>query len=77
MVEARSPFTETYDLVVLLKEAVAVEPSWKTFVRELRPLSKWGALLDPPKANARAGDVRDAIKICRRFRAAARQSLGL
>jgi HEPN domain-containing protein len=77
LIEAGIPFPKTHDLPLLVNVVVAVEPLWAVFASEMKVLTWWGVLPRYPGKDASAADSREALKICRKFRAVARQALGL
>jgi HEPN domain-containing protein len=75
--EANIPFPKTHELSVLLPIVLPVEPLWAVFAAEMRTLETWAVLPRYPGFNATAASARTAVKICRSFRDAARQALGV
>lgn len=75
--EAGIPIPYTHDLVALLNLLLAIEPSWRSLVSDLRALSVFGVLVRYPGVSANRSLARDAVARCRRVRAVIRASLGL
>jgi HEPN domain-containing protein len=77
MVEAGIAFSKTHDLRALLTPLLGIEPLWAVFANEFKILTESAVLPRYPGTSADNADARIAVKICRRFRDAARLSLGL
>lgn len=75
--EAQIAFTKTHDLVDLLEKALALYPHWERFREDLAFLSLFAVDVRYPGDTADKESALDARRRCRRFRAAARQALGL
>ena len=75
--EARLPVPRIHDLVVLLHQVAAVEPKWATWRSSLTFLSGFAVDRRYPGAPTTWPEAERATEICRQFRAAARQALGL
>ena len=75
--EADIEFGKSHDLVELLELVAPVEPMWNPYRPTFRPISSYSVNFRYPGDNADKEEAREAIKICREFRRAARQSLGL
>jgi hypothetical protein len=63
------------DHLVLLDQALAVEPLWEVFRNDLAFLSALGMAVRYPGETANREDARESAIRCRRFRQAARSSL--
>ena len=77
LTEAAVAFPRTHELSILLRLCLPVEPLWATFDRELAGMTQFAVLMRYPGTWATPGEARSGIRMCRRFRAIARQSLGL
>jgi len=77
LAEAQAAFPKTHDLVDLLDRALALHPHWEQFREDLAFLSAFGVDVRYPGETADKESALDARRRCRRFRAAARQALGL
>jgi HEPN domain-containing protein len=77
MVETGIAFSKTHDLELLLNLVTPSEPLWLVFAHEFRKLTEWAVLPRYPGKDATNVNAREAVKICRKFRAVARQALGL
>ncbi len=75
--EANIRFGKVHDLVALLAAALAVEPSWERFRRDLAYLSAFSVAVRYPGDSADQHCALDARRCCRAFRIEARHSLGL
>jgi len=75
--EADIEFTKIHDLVALLDQVLLVEPQWETHREDLAYLSDFSVSFRYPGESADRESALDARRRCRRFRAAARESLGL
>ena len=75
--EAQITFPKTHDLVDLLDRALALHPDWECLQEDLAFLSAFGVDVRYPGEAADRQSALDARRRCRRFRAAARQALGL
>jgi len=75
--EAGVSCTKTHDLVALLERALDVEPLWDAFREDLAFLSDFAVSYRYPGESAGRDEAKDARRRCRRFREAARLSLGL
>ncbi len=67
----------THDLSLLLDLVVAVEPAWESYRAELDFLVDFAVSRRYPGGTVSWQDAEQAVLNCRRFRAAARQSLQL
>ncbi len=76
LVEADIYFKKVHDLTYLLGLVVSVEPLWLAYERDLRLLTDYGVEFRYPGASADLELAKDALKICKIFRASARHSLG-
>ena len=70
-------FEKIHDLVVLLDQALAVEPAWSLFRSDLGTLSQFAVTVRYPGPMAARKEALEARRICRAFRLAARAALGL
>lgn len=77
LIEASIQFPKTHDLLLLLNLTLPVEPLWAIHGVGLQRLTTWAAQVRYPGTSAAAADAKTAAALCRRFRVAARQSLGL
>ena len=77
LTDAGIVFPKSHDLGVTLKLVLPVEPTWTRFTLPLIGITDWAVLPRYPGTSAGRTDAGEAVKVCRRFRAAARLSLGL
>jgi HEPN domain-containing protein len=77
LTEANRDFKRTHDLLSLLDCIVEQEPLWDAFRRDLAYLAEFAVSFRYPGESATGEQSRDAIRRCRQFRLAARQSLHL
>ena len=70
-------FRNTHDLVVLLDSVLRVQPEWEGFRRDLAYLSDFAVSFRYPGESADRESALQARSLCRKFREAARGSLGL
>ena len=77
LTEAGVAFPRTHELSVLLQLCLPIEPLWSRFDQALAAMSQFGVLVRYPGTWATLREAQQGIRTCRRFRAAARQSLGL
>ncbi len=75
--EAEIEFGKIHDLVELLELVKPVEPLWQPYRPIFRPITVYAVQFRYPGEIASKEEAKDALKICREFRRAARQSLGL
>ena len=75
--EADIEFGKIHDLVKLLELVSPVEPFWETYRSAFRPITAYAVDYRYPGESAEKDEARDAIKVCKGFRATARQSFGL
>lgn len=75
--EAGIEFAKIHDLVALLEQALAVEPSWESFRLDLAFLSDFAVAFRYPGEAADKESATDARRRCRAFRLTARRALGL
>jgi HEPN domain-containing protein len=75
--DAEIEFGKIHDLIQLLDLTKTVEPLWQPYRPTFRPISAYAVQFRYPGDNANKEDAAEAIKICRDFRRAARQSMGL
>jgi len=77
LTEVGIAFPRTHELTVLLRLCVPIEPLWAGFDRAFAAMSQSAVLVRYPGTWATLAEARQGIATCRRFRSAARQSLGL
>ena len=77
LVEAGMAFAKIHDLIALLEQVSQVEPAWALFRPDLSLLSDFAVEVRYPGEPVQKETVREAVRSCRRFRAAARMALGL
>ena len=78
LMEEDIPFPEyTRHLVVLLELCLAQDPSWEAFRSHLRTLTTLGFQADLTEHVTGFEAAKESVELCREFRTAARQSLGL
>lgn len=77
LIEADIYFPKTHDLGHLLDLLNPIEPLWEPFRLNLNKLTYYAVEFRYPGESANKEDAKNALKICREFRRAARQSLGL
>ncbi len=77
LVEADIYFKKVHDLTCLLGLVTNVEPLWITYEQEFRLLTDYAVEVRYPGASADLELAKSALKVCKSFRATARQSLGL
>ncbi len=75
--EAGIEFAKVHDLTALLNHVVKVEPGWERFREDLAYLSDFAVSYRYPGESADKAAAADARKRCRKFRLAARESLGM
>ncbi len=75
--EADITFGKIHDLVALLDQIIDTEQEWESFREDLAYLSDFAVAFRYPGESADAESANDAQQRCRRFRQAARYSLGL
>jgi HEPN domain-containing protein len=75
--EADVVFSKIHDLSVLLDLAVAVEPGWESFRRQLVFLTAFAVNIRYPGYSANKEKALKAREYCREFRRAARKALEL
>jgi HEPN domain-containing protein len=75
--EAGMEFAKVHDLTSLLNDVLQVEPGWERFREDLAYLSDFAVAYRYPGESADKATAADARKRCRKFRLAARASLGL
>jgi HEPN domain-containing protein len=75
--EAGIEFAKIHDLVALLSQAIAIEPGWECFREDLAYLSDFAVTFRYPGESADKAMAADALRRCKRFRNAARATLGL
>jgi HEPN domain-containing protein len=77
LTEAGVAFPRTHELSILLRLCLPLEPHWAGFDQPMAGMSQFGVLVRYPGTWATLPEARLGIRICRRFRKAARRSLGL
>lgn len=77
LVEADIYFKKIHDLTYLLELAKPVEPLWVSYEQEMRLLTDYAVEFRYPGASADLQIAKLAQKVCKSFRATARQGLGL
>lgn len=77
LTEAGIAFERTHKLVPLLDQIIGVEPLWEAYREDLYFLSNFAVTFRYPGDSATQEAAKDARARCRRFRLAARETLGL
>jgi HEPN domain-containing protein len=77
LIEADIYFKKVHDLSYLLGLTKSIEPLWMSYEEEMRLLTDYAVEFRYPGASADLDIAKLARKICKSFRATARQSLGL
>ena len=77
LVEADVYFKKIHDLTYLLELPKPLEQLWVDYEQELRLLTDYAVEFRYPGASADLKIAKLALRICKSFRATARQSLGL
>ena len=77
LTETGVAFPRTHELSILLKLCLPFEARWRRFDSALAAMSQYGVLVRYPGIWATVSEAQHGIRTCRRFRSAARQSLGL
>jgi HEPN domain-containing protein len=77
LTEAGVGFPRTHELSILLKLCLPLEPLWAGFDRPLAAMTQFAVLIRYPGTWATLKESQSGMATCRRFRSAARQSLGL
>ena len=77
LVDADVFFQKTHDLTYLLELVRPMEPLWVAYEQEMRVLTDYAVEFRYPGASANLEVAKIAQKVCKSFRATARQSLGL
>lgn len=77
LVEADIYFKKVHDLSYLLGLTESIEPLWISYEQEMRLLTDYAVEFRYPGASADLEIAKLAQKICKSFRTAARQSMGL
>lgn len=77
LIEADIEFGKTHDLPALLDMVLPAEPLWEKFRRDLAYLSDFAVAFRYPDDSATQEQAKDAIKLCRTFRIAARRALNI
>ena len=75
--EAGIGFHRTHDLIQLLTQALAVEPSWIIIQPELDYLNNFSVLYRYPGHTASKLEAKDAVSACRKVRRLIRLAFGL
>ena len=70
-------FAKVHDLNALLAQVLAVEPLWETFRKDLAYLSDFAVQFRYPGESANRATALKARGLCRSFRTAARDGLGM
>lgn len=76
LVEADIYFKKIHDLTYLLELVKPIEPLWVAYEHEMRVLTDYAIEFRYPGASADLEIAKLAQKVCKSFRATARQSLG-
>ncbi|MCC6569512.1 MAG: HEPN domain-containing protein [Anaerolineales bacterium] len=77
LVEADIYFKKVHDLSYLLGLTESIEPLWMSYEQEMRLLTDYAVEFRYPGASADLEIAKLAQKICKSFRMAVRQSMGL
>jgi HEPN domain-containing protein len=77
LTEAGLSFPKTHELTILSQLCLPIEPLWVGFDRMFAAMSQNAVLVRYPGTWATLAEAQAGIATCRRFRAIARQSLGL
>ncbi len=77
LVEADIYFKKVHDLTYLLALVKPLEPLWMAYEQEMRVLTDYAIEFRYPGASADLEIAKLAQRVCKSFRATARQSLGL
>jgi HEPN domain-containing protein len=77
LTEATLTFPRTHELSILLQLCVPLEPSWAAYDQSLAAMTQFAVLVRYPGIWATLNEAQQGIRTCRRFRKAARRSLGL
>jgi HEPN domain-containing protein len=77
LVEDDIYFQKSHDLTYLLGLVQPLEPLWMAYEQEMRVLTDYAIEFRYPGASADLEIAKLAQKVCKSFRATARQSLGL
>ena len=77
LAEAGHQIPKTHALDALLNLVMVLEPSWDVLRADLSSLTDFAVLFRYPGASANTQIFKDAVRRCRKFRAAARKSFGL
>ena len=77
LVESDIYFKKVHDLAYLLGLVAEIEPLWIAYEQEFRLLTDYAVEFRYPGASAEIEDARDAMKVCKSFRKAARYIFGL
>ena len=75
--DANMDFAKIHDLVALLEQVLPVEPMWEVHRKDFAYLCAFAITFRYPGESADKKTAKDALQRCRRFRQAARKSLGL
>ncbi len=73
----RSTFSNTHDLVVLVKACSQREPLWGAWIEEMDVLTRYAVLFRYPGESATREDALNAVRIMKKHRCELRISLGL
>ena len=75
--EAGLPIQKTHNLVDLVDDVQAVEPSWIVMKPILKPLNRYAVLYRYPGFSATKTETANVIKKCRKLRITFRTAFGL
>lgn len=76
--EASTVFRKTHDLIEILNQTKAVEPSWAMLQNDIDFLNKYSvAHRYPGGGSADKAEAKEAVSACRRVRRAVRTAFGL
>lgn len=77
LAEAGIGFYRTHDLIQLLTQALAVEPSWAILQTDLDYLNSFSVIYRYPGHSASKAEAKDAVSACRKVRRHMRTAFGL
>jgi HEPN domain-containing protein len=77
LAQAGINFSKTHDLTVLLDLVKAVEPMWEVYRADFAFLTECAVKFRYPGESAKKKTATEALAMCRAFRKAARESMGL
>ena len=75
--EAGIAFRKTHDLLEVLNQALAVEPSWRVLEKELESLNEYSVTHRYPGSSADKAEAKNAVRDCRKVRRVIRAAFGL